>query len=113
MLTTTTARRTAAVLMATLVAVLLVATGGTARAADTTDDAGTAHAGQGHHALRHAAVPVPQAHDRHGTHLDLVSTPPTAHPHLAVPASYVVDDVDVVRPGVAVVSPVGRAPPAL
>lgn len=113
MLTTTTARRTAAVLMAALVAVLLVATGGTARASGTTDDAGTSHASQGHHAVRHAAVTVPQTHDRPGAHLDLVSTPPTTFAHLTVAASYVVDRVDVVRPGTAVVTPVGRAPPAL
>ncbi|MET0766329.1 MAG: hypothetical protein ABWY50_01670 [Aeromicrobium sp.] len=113
MLTTTTARRTVAVLMAALVAVLLVATGGTARASDTTDDAGTSHASRGHHAVRHAAVPVPQSHDRHGTHLDLASTPPTTHAHVAAVVSYVVDRVDVVRPGNDTVTPVGRAPPAL
>lgn len=113
MLTTTTARRTAAVLMATLVAVLLVATSGSARASEQTTDAGTSHAGQDHHAVRHAAITVQQTPDRPGAHLDLASTPPVAAPAVGAATAPVVDGADDVRPGTTVVSPVGRAPPAL
>jgi hypothetical protein len=108
------ARRTAAALTAALVAVLLVTFGGPTRAhSQRLTVSGTSQAAAAAKATRvqHA---VPLVHD-HQTplHLDLATTPPGAAPDVRTTAAVVSADAPVVRTGSDLVTPTGRAPPAL
>jgi hypothetical protein len=108
------ARRMAAALTAALVAVLLVTIGGSTRApAQRLTVAGTSHAGSAAKATR-APHAVLAAHPHQAPlHLDLASTPPSEASDIRLPLADVTPEAVVVRTGSDVVSPTGRAPPAL
>ena len=108
------ARRTAAALTAALVAVLLVTFGGPTRAsAQRSTVSGVSHAGSAVKAARTQHVVPPATHHQTPLHLDLAATLPSTasdvHPTAALPAA----DTLVVRTGRDLVTPTGRAPPAL
>jgi hypothetical protein len=107
------ARRTAAALTAALVAILLVTFGGPTRASAHRATIGASHAGSAAKAARvqHAVPPV----QNHQTpqHLDLATTLPSAAPDVRATVAVAAPDAAVVRTGTDVVTPTGRAPPAL
>ncbi|KAA1398240.1 hypothetical protein [Aeromicrobium ginsengisoli] len=108
------ARRTAAALTAALVAVLLVTFGGPTRvSAQRTTVSGVSHAGSAVKAARTQHVSLPATHHHAPLHLDLVSTPPSATADVRPAAALATADPLVVRTGRDLVTPTGRAPPAL
>ncbi len=108
------ARRIAAALTAALVAVLLVTFGGPARAnAQRTTVGNPSHAGSAAKAARTPPALLAAHHQQAPQHLDLVSTPPTATPDPRPAAAVATPATLVVRTGSDLVTPTGRAPPAL
>ena len=99
---------------AALVAVLLVTFGGPTRApAQRLTVTGASHAGSATKAAR-----VPQAvlavHHHHAPlQLDLASTAPSEAPDVRLAVAVAPHDTLVVRTGTDLVTPTGRAPPAL
>lgn len=114
MVSRTAARRIAAALTAALIAVLLVTYGGPSRAsAQRLTVAGTSHAGSAAKATRVPHAVVPAHHLQAPLQLDLATTPPSEAPDVRVTVAVAAAETDVVRTGRDLVSPTGRAPPAL
>ena len=108
------ARRTAAALTAALVAVLLVTFGGPTRApAQRLAVAGTSHAGSAAKATRAPQAVLAAHHHQAPLQLDLASTPPGDTPDVRLTVAVTTSESVVVRTGSDVVTPTGRAPPAL
>jgi hypothetical protein len=108
------ARKTAAALTAALVAVLLVTFGGpTPAPAHRVTAAGTSHAGSAAKAARAPQAVLPAHHHQTPLHLDLATTPPSAASDVRLTVATAAPDTHVVRTGSDLVTPTGRAPPAL
>ena len=108
------ARRIAAALTAALVAVLLVTFGGPTRApAQRLTVAGTSHAGAAAKATRAPQAVLAAHHHQAPLHLDLASTPPSDASGVRLTVAVAAPEAVVVRTGSDVVTPTGRAPPAL
>lgn len=108
------ARRIAAALTAALVAVLLVTFGGPTRApAQRLAVAGTSHAGSAAKATRAPNAVLTAHHHQAPLQLDLASTPPSEVPAVRLTVAVATSEALVVRAGNDVVTPTGRAPPAL
>ncbi len=108
------ARRIAAALTAALVAVLLVTFGGPTRApAQRLTVSGTSHAGTAAKAARIQHAVPPAHHQQAPLHLDLATTPPSAASDVRATGTIAAAEADVVRTGSDLVTPTGRAPPAL
>lgn len=114
MFSRTAARRTAAALTAALVAVLLVTFGGPTRApAQRLTVAGTSHAGTAAKAARLPHAALAAHHHQAPQQLDLATTPPSDAPDVRVTVAVATVETVFVRTGRDLVSPIGRAPPAL
>lgn len=114
MFSRTAARRTAAALTAALVAVLLVTFGGPTRAsAQRLSVAGTSHAGTAAKAARVPHAVLPAHHLQTPLQLDVATTPPSEAPDVRMTVAVAAAETVVVRTGSRLVSPTGRAPPAL
>jgi len=108
------ARRIAAGLTAALVAVLLVTFGGPTRApAQRLTVSGTSHAGAAAKAARVQHAAPPAHHHQAPLHLDLATTPPSAASDVRATGTIAAGEAVVVRTGSDLVTPTGRAPPAL
>lgn len=108
------ARRTSAALTAALVAVLLVTFGGPTRAAGHRAAAtGTSQAGSAAKAARTPQAVVPAKHEQAALQLDLAATPPSDAPDVRPTVAVAASESAVVHTGLDLVTPTGRAPPAL
>ncbi len=108
------ARRIAAALTAALVAVLLVTFGGPTRSpAQRLTVSGTSQAGTAVKAARVQHAMPPAHHHQTPLHLDLATTPPSAAAAVRAAGAIAATQTDVVRTGRELVTPTGRAPPAL
>ena len=108
------ARRIAAAVTAALVAVLLVTFGGpTHTPAQRLIVSSSSHAGATAKAARvqHAVPPV--HHQQSPLHLDVATTPPSAASDVHATGINAAVETAVVRTGSDLVTPTGRAPPAL
>jgi hypothetical protein len=114
MLTMPAARRIAAALTAALVAVLLVTYGGPTRAeghrAITAD---TSHAGSAAKSARVPQAVAPAHHQQTPQHLEIATTAPATASDVRSSVVAATPDAMVLRFGRDLVTPTGRAPPAL
>jgi hypothetical protein len=114
MLTMPAARRTAAALTAALVAVMLVTFGGPTRApSQRVTVAGTSHAGSAAKAARVPHADLPARHHQTLLHVDIATTPPSQTSDVRSNVVVATPETVVVRLGRDLVTPTGRAPPAL
>jgi hypothetical protein len=114
MLTMPAARRIAAALTAALVAVLLVTFGGPTRTpGQRVTTAGSSHAGSAAKSARVPQAVAPAHHQQAPLHLDLATTPPSTTSDVRSSVAAAVPQVAVVRLERDLVTPTGRAPPAL
>lgn len=99
---------------AALVGVLLVTFGGPTRApAQRLAVAGTSHAGTAAKAARVPHAVLVAHHDQAPLHVDLAATPPSEASDVRLAVAVTPAETVVERMGTDLVSPTGRAPPAL
>lgn len=99
---------------AALVAVLLVTFGGPTRTpVQRLTVSGSSHAGTTAKAARVQQAVPPVHHHQTPLHLDLATTPPSAASDVRATRTIAAIEPAVVRTGSDLVTPTGRAPPAL